>query len=178
MFTRKGDQGDTDSGKKERISKGSLEVEVEGLVDETSTTIGIALVKSRWDDISADLRRCQDLVFNMGEHILIGGRGRVVSSGDVKWVEERTTKYRDEVGKILLFVEPGGSEEAVNLHLARVTVRKMERHVVSLSKEKDLDPVIMQFANRLSSLLFMMALAANRRLGKDERIWELRKASG
>ncbi|EQD39068.1 ATP/cobalamin adenosyltransferase [mine drainage metagenome] len=178
MFTRKGDRGDTDSGRSNRVSKGSLEVEVEGLVDESSTTIGLALVKSRWDDITADLSRCQDMIFNMGEHILIEGKGRVVSSDDVKWVEERTTKYRDEVGKILLFVEPGGSEEAVILHLARVTVRNMERHIVALSAEKVLDPVIMQFANRLSSLLFMMALVANRRLGKNERIWELRKASG
>jgi cob(I)alamin adenosyltransferase len=177
MFTRKGDRGDTDSGKKERISKGSLAVEVEGLVDESSAIIGFALVKCHWDDLIRDLQRCQDLVFNMGEHILTDGKGRVVTPEDVKWVEERTTNYRDEVGKIVLFVEPGGSEESSVLHLARVTVRRMERHIVALSEEKEVNPVILQFANRLSSLLFMMALAANKRLGKKERIWELRKAS-
>ncbi|MGC8515843.1 MAG: cob(I)yrinic acid a,c-diamide adenosyltransferase [Thermoplasmata archaeon] len=176
MFTRKGDRGDTDTGRKERISKGSLAVEVEGLVDESSTIIGFALVKAHWDDMIKDLEKCQDLVFNMGEHIITEGKGRIVTADDVKWVEDRTTFYRDEVGKIVLFVEPGGSEEAAVLHMSRVTVRRMERHIVALSKEKPVDPVVLQFANRLSSLLFMMALAVNKRLGKTERIWELRKA--
>ncbi len=177
MFTRKGDRGETDSGRKERISKGSLAVEVEGLVDESSAIIGFALVKSHWDDMIKDLERCQDLVFNMGEHILTEGKGRVVSADDVKWVEDRTTSYRDEVGKIVLFVEPGGSEEASIIHMSRVTVRRMERHIVALSQEKPIDPVVLQFANRLSSLLFMMALAVNKRLGKTERIWELRRVT-
>ncbi len=177
MFTRKGDTGETDSGAGERLSKASLEVEVEGMIDETSTLIGLALVRSQWDDFRSSLTKAQDLVFNMGEHILTAGKGRVVTESDVDWLESLTKKYRDEVGRIELFVEPGGSEASVALHMARVSARKLERGVVSLNRGKKIDPTVMKFANRLSSLLFMMALSANKRLGQKERIWELRKPS-
>ncbi len=177
MFTRKGDSGETESKGGERITKSSIAVEVEGMIDETSSTLGFSIVKSKWEDITSDLQRCQELIFNMGEHILIDGTGRVVRKEDVEWVEERTLRYREEIGRIDLFVLPGGSEESVALHMSRVVARRLERSVVKLNSSSRLDPVILQFANRLSSLLFMMALVANKRLGFRERIWELRKTS-
>jgi cob(I)alamin adenosyltransferase len=35
----------------------------------------------------------------------------------------------------------------------------------------------MIYLNRLSSLLFMTALVSNRRLGIEERIWDIRRES-
>ena len=106
MFTRKGDSGETESKGGERMTKSSIAVEVEGMIDETSSSLGFSIVKSKWEDITSDLQRCQELIFNMGEHILIEGTGRIVTKKDVEWVEERTLRYREEIGRIDLFVLP------------------------------------------------------------------------
>ncbi len=177
MFTRKGDQGSTDDASKKRVSKGSHEVTVEGLIDETTSILGVCLTKSSWNDVSEDLERCQVLVFNMGEHIILDGKGRKLVPEDMTWLDERTKSYKDELGKIRLFVLPGGTEGSAFLHMARVIVRKMERDIVRLNEDKPLDPLILQFSNRLSSFLFMMALIANRRKNVEERIWDIRRES-
>lgn len=177
MFTRKGDQGETDNGTRGRVSKSSHAVAIEGMIDESTTILGLSVVKSKWADISEDLMRCQVSIFNMGEHIILSGKGRKLVQGDVNWLEDRTRAYKEELGKVKLFVLPGGSEQSAILHLARVTVRGLEREIVKMNEEASLDPVILQFSNRLSSLLFMMALVANKRLGIEERIWEIGRES-
>lgn len=177
MFTRKGDKGTTDDALRRRVSKGSIEVAVEGLIDETVSMMGVCLTKSTSADVTEDLKKCQVLVFNMGEHIIMDGRGRKVTAEDVTWLEERTRIYNQELKNIKLFVLPGGTEESAFLHMARVTVRKLERDLVKLNEEHEIEPVILQFANRLSSLLFMMALIANRRMKIEERIWDIRRES-
>lgn len=177
MFTRKGDEGSTDNVARERVSKGSIEVAVEGLIDETVTILGVALVKSEWPDVSEDLKKCQVLVFNMGEQLLIGEKGRKLVQADLDWLEERTVSYKQELGKVRLFVLPGGTEASAFLHLARVTVRRLERDLVLLNEKHPIDPVVLQFANRFSSLLFMMALIANKRKNVEERIWDIRRES-
>ena len=135
MFTRKGDSGETESKGGERMTKSSIAVEVEGMIDETSSSLGFSIVKSKWEDITSDLQRCQELIFNMGEHILIEGTGRIITKKDVEWVEERTLRYREEIGRIDLFVLPGGSEESVALHMSRVVARRLERSVVGLNSQ-------------------------------------------
>lgn len=90
------------------------------------------------------------------------------------WLEERVNVYRKEIGKIRLFVIPGGSKESAAVHVARTVSRRLERLLVLYAHEKKQPEVVMKYANRVSSLLFMLALASNRRLGIEERIWPLR----
>lgn len=173
MFTRRGDAGDTDTVDRSRVVKDSLKVEVEGALDETISFVGNALVKSSWDDLSSDLFAIQNDLFTMGEDIGASGTKRTLEEDRLTWLEERTRKYKEEIGQIRLFVVPGGSEAAASLHVARVVSRSAERKVVSLSHEVKISPVVLKYANRLSSALFMMALVANRRLGIQEKIWDV-----
>lgn len=173
MFTGRGDSGDTDTADRSRVVKDSLRVEVTGALDETISFIGNALVKSQWDDISSDLSDIQADLFTMGEDIGASGARRTLSGERLAWIEDRTRKYKEEIGQIRLFVMPGGSEVSAALHLARVVSRSAERKIVSLGHEMKISPTVLKYANRLSSVLFMMALVANRRLGIQERIWDV-----
>ncbi len=172
MFTRRGDTGETDTGSRVRTSKDSLKVEVSGAIDETITFIGMALVKSKWKDIIDDLSSMQEDLFTMGEDIGTGGTRRTLSEDRLQWLERITLNYRKEFGKIRLFVMPGGTESAVSLHQARVVSRTAERKIVSLSHQEKISPIVLKYANRLSSALFMMALVSNKRSGVQERIWD------
>jgi ATP:cob(I)alamin adenosyltransferase len=177
MFTRRGDSGETDNSRKERVSKASIHIEVEGTIDELNSFLGMALDMSGWDDIRNDIDRMQENIFRLGEHIIASANGRTIKDEDVNWLEERVNVYRKEIGKITLFVVPGGSRESSSLHIARTVSRRLERLIVLYAHEKDIPRVVLQYSNRISSLLCMMALVSNRRLNVEERIWPLRPPS-
>jgi cob(I)alamin adenosyltransferase len=46
---------------------------------------------------------------------------------------------------------------------------------VKAKEEVEISPVIEEYVNRLSSLLFFHAIISNRRLNIEERIWYLRE---
>lgn len=85
--------------------------------------------------------------------------------------------YRREVGPIHLFVIQGGSEASAFLHVARTVCRRYERMVVSGKDLLGISQHVLSYANRLSSVLFMMSLATNRRLSVKEEIWDIRPPS-
>ncbi len=177
MFTRKGDAGETDTSTGNRTSKGNQLVDVEGTSDELNSFIGYARSMIKWEDIREDLLAIQEDIFTVGEDILAEGRKRTISEDRVKWLEERVYKYREEIGKIQLFVVPGGSVESSVLHVARTVARRFERTIVLASSSKKINPQVLSYVNRLSSLLFMHALAANKRLGVAEKIWSINRES-
>lgn len=174
MFTRKGDKGTTDTGDRRRVSKSSALVEVEGTLDEALSTIGNAIALSRWDDIKEDLRISQEDLFTLGEEITASGHARKLDPARVDWLEERVVKYRTEVGPTRLFVVPDGTVQSTSLHVARTVVRRLERKIVTAKEELSIQDHILAYANRLSSLLFMVAILSNKRQGVEERIWDIR----
>jgi len=174
MFTRKGDKGTTDTGDRRRVSKSSALVEVEGTLDEALSTIGNAIALSRWDDIKEDLRISQEDLFTLGEEITASGHARKLDPARVDWLEERVVKYRTEVGPTRLFVVPDGTVQSTSLHVARTVVRRLERKIVTAKEELSIQDHILAYANRLSSLLFMVAILSNKRQGIEERIWDIR----
>jgi cob(I)alamin adenosyltransferase len=173
MFTRRGDQGETDNGLRVRIGKDSPMVDLEGTFDELNSFIGNALINTKWEDIKNDLIKIQNDVFVMGEDLTAESKHRTIKDEDVKWLEQRVLEYRKEIGKIKLFVIPDGSLQAVSLHMARTVARRTERLAVFVSKQMTMNKYIMIYLNRLSSMLFMQALVSNKRLGIVERIWDI-----
>ena len=173
MFTRRGDQGETDNGLRVRIGKDSPVVDLEGTFDELNSFIGNALINTKWEDIKNDLIKIQNDVFVMGEDLTAESKHRTIKDEDVKWLEQRVLEYRKEIGKIKLFVIPDGSLQAVSLHMARTVARRTERLAVFVSKQMTMNKYIMIYLNRLSSMLFMQALVSNKRLGIVERIWDI-----
>lgn len=177
MFTRRGDTGETDTSTGKRTSKGDPLVEVEGTSDELNSFLGLAASFVEWEDIKEDIAVIQEDIFTLGEDILADSKKRNITEDRVKWLEGRVENYRKEVGKIRLFVVQGGSREASILHVARTVARRFERTIVVAAQGKKISPHVLAYANRLSSVLFMQALAANKRKGIEERIWSINRES-
>jgi cob(I)alamin adenosyltransferase len=57
------------------------------------------------------------------------------------------------------------------LHVARTVCRRAERRVVSLSEKVEVNPNVIQYLNRLSDFLFVLARVVNHREGKEEIPW-------
>lgn len=177
MFTRRGDTGETDTSTGKRTSKGNPLVEVEGTTDELNSFLGYARSIVEWEDMRADLTTMQEDIFTLGEDILADSKKRVITEERVKWLEDRVNAYRKEIGKIKLFVVPGGTKESAVLHVARTVSRRLERSIVVASEIKKINPQVNAYSNRISSLLFMQALAANKRKGVEEKIWSINRES-
>ncbi|MFP3204003.1 MAG: cob(I)yrinic acid a,c-diamide adenosyltransferase [Metallosphaera yellowstonensis] len=173
MFTREGDKGET-TVPRGRVGKDSPLVNLLGDIDEANSFIGLALTKLPWEDMRRDLEVVQVDLFAVGEDW--STEKERIGEDRVKWLEARTVEYRKESGPVKLFIIPGGSEEAAFLHVARTIVRRLERNAVKHSKEVELkNKWTIVYLNRLSSLLFAMAVVANKRKGRQERYYEIGK---
>ncbi|MEM0128339.1 MAG: cob(I)yrinic acid a,c-diamide adenosyltransferase [Thermoplasmatales archaeon] len=171
MYTRHGDKGETDTAYGERIRKDSQLMEWEGTLDELISNIGLSKSMQSYDDIVSDLTTVQLDLFHLGEEIITQGEGRKLREDGVKWMEGRIASYLKEIGEIKLFVVPGGNVGAASLQFSRAITRRAERRLVELSQKQAVNPTSMQYMNRLSSLLFMIALACNKRAGIKEIIY-------
>ena len=69
------------------------------------------------------------------------------------------------------FILPGGSELASRLHVARTICRRAERSVCRLSEKETVNSVFIQYLNRLSDWLFILARDSNRISDIEDTIW-------
>lgn len=175
MFTKSGDDGNTNVINK-RVGKDSPLVNFLGDLDELNSFIGYAIAKLPWEDMKKDLERVQMELFEIGEDLSTNSTKRKIDENYIKWIEERTVAYRKESGPVKLFVIPGGSEEASVLHITRSVARRIERNAVKYVRElPEINRMIIVYLNRLSSLLFAMALVANKRKNINEKVYDIGK---
>ncbi|MGH7145244.1 MAG: cob(I)yrinic acid a,c-diamide adenosyltransferase [Planctomycetota bacterium] len=65
------------------------------------------------------------------------------------------------------FILPGGSPAAAALHVARCVCRRVERRLLTLSRKETVNPALLQYLNRLSDYLFVVARVANENGASD-----------
>ena len=70
------------------------------------------------------------------------------------------------------FVLPGEDELTTWLHLARTTARTAERRLWALNRQDPVPETILQYINRLSDLLFVMARCELARQDWPEERWQ------
>ena len=170
IYTRTGDDGSTGLGNGDRVSKDSLRVEAFGTVDELNSTIGVVLSKQPPEQIAGFLLEVQHDLFNLGGELCIPGH-TMVNADDVAKLEQQLDLLNDDLPALKEFILPGGGEAAAHCHLARTVCRRAERRVLSLACEEDVNPVALNYLNRLSDLLFVTARCLARHESGSEILW-------
>ncbi|GMA60291.1 cob(I)yrinic acid a,c-diamide adenosyltransferase [Alicyclobacillus fastidiosus] len=174
IYTRGGDKGETSLIYGRRIAKDHLRVETYGAVDEANAVLGVAaanLTDAGALDLCSILTRVQRDLFDVGRDLATPEEKRAdhyVTGGDVALLERLIDDLDARLPPLTRFVLPGGTPAAAHLHHARTVVRRAERRVVSLAKEGVSLPIVQQYLNRLSDLLFVLARTVNHRLQHDE----------
>lgn len=161
LYTRSGDSGTTGLLGPNRVSKDDPRVEAMGAVDELNAVIGLAAVAQSDKRVRDALRTIQDDLFTVGAELAMVASPEPtkvpkVSHEHVARLEAAIEAF--DVGKITEFILPRGSEGLIRLHWARTVARRAERRLVALSKREALDPDLLRYMNRLSSLLYQMAV--------------------
>lgn len=179
IYTGGGDKGETSLGDGSRVSKASRRIAAQGDIDEANAVIGLARVHvaalSEGGELDPILARIQNDMFDLGADV--ASPGADADDGRLRIRPAQTARLESEIdglnaalAPLESFVLPGGSEAAAWLHLARTTVRRAERKIVSLAEDEPVNPGVTTYLNRLSDLLFVMARHANGR-GAADVLW-------
>jgi cob(I)alamin adenosyltransferase len=171
IYTRTGDDGSTGLGDGSRIEKNSLRIEAIGTVDELNSAIGILLCNPLPESVQSTLVDTQHTLFDMGGELCIP-ETTVITDDRVTALEQALDTLNADLPPLKDFILPGGSPAAAACHLARAICRRCERRAHSLSKAEPVNPVTIQYLNRLSDLLFVMARHLNKAAGRPDVLWQ------
>lgn len=180
IYTRGGDGGETGLFGGRRVSKDNVRVEAYGAVDELNAFLGMSVSALGDEELTGKLESVQQDLFNLGAFLATPGadEGRApppippVPEARVQEMERWIDAATEEVPPLRSFIVPGGSPGAAVLHAARTVCRRAERSVVRLREREGVDPVILQYLNRLSDLLFCLARLENHRAGIGDVLWK------
>jgi cob(I)alamin adenosyltransferase len=172
IYTRKGDDGTTSLWYGGRVAKTNARTEAYGTIDEAGTSLGLArsLCGPDYTELAADLLSLQRQLFVAGAELATApeAAGRLedgvsrVTDAMVEALEPTIDRYMDRVDLPPKFVIPGGTPLSAQLDVARATVRRAERRVVTLKEADGLaSEAVLRFLNRASDLAFAMARFAD-----------------
>ncbi|NLN98008.1 MAG: cob(I)yrinic acid a,c-diamide adenosyltransferase [Eubacteriaceae bacterium] len=163
VYTRGGDKGQTGLLGGSRTDKDDIRVEAYGTMDEANAAIGMAYALSEDEDIRKLLHYIQKRIFVVGAELASDEKGREmlqdkVGQEDIDLMETEIDRYLDIIGKQKEFVIPGKNPASSALHIARTAVRRGERRIITYAnRDPKVRRELIQFANRLSDLLFVLA---------------------
>jgi cob(I)alamin adenosyltransferase len=170
IYTRTGDDGTTALGDMSRTSKTDPRLAAYADVDETNSTIGVALALGAVPGDVADLlRSVQNDLFDVGADLCTPVRPDP-EHAPLRITEEYVTRleaacdlYNERLEKLRSFILPGGTVGAALLHVSRTTARRAERSTWAALEVhgESMNPLTVRYLNRLSDLLFILARIAN-----------------
>lgn len=176
IYTRTGDKGETGLGDGSRISKTHPRVEAMGSVDELNSIVGVVVEELILADrdalqpIAEFLRSLQHRIFDLGGELSIPGF-EIVTADHVEAIEVDLDRLNADLPPLENFILPGGSRLIAQCHMARAICRRAERNVVLLAEDETVNQAAMEFLNRLSDYLFVVARSCARLTEVDEVLW-------
>lgn len=171
IYTRTGDGGTTGLADGSRVSKDSPPVEAIGAVDELNSALGVLLAESLPDDLRSCLTGVQHDLFDLGGELSQCGHP-IMTNAYVARLEALLEHYNAALPPLKDFVLPGGSRTAALAHVARAVCRRAERRLVALAAKDGRSLLAVQYLNRLSDLLFVLARVCNREAGHPDVLWQ------
>ena len=173
IYTRTGDDGETSLLGGERVRKNELRIATIGDVDETNAAIGVVRVELLRSGVAPEgvdetLGRIQHSLFNLGAELAArtveassAGSAKIVAA-NIEELEQAIDRFEAELEPLTAFILPGGAAAAAQLHVARCVCRRAERYLVELTLAELVRNELVQYLNRLSDLLFVMARVVNK----------------
>ena len=179
VYTRRGDQGMTDLVGGVRISKSDVRLEAYGTIDELSSHLGLLIsLLPPDDDERPVLLRIQNNLFNIGTHLATDQSqtplyaSARLPEGETAFLEQRIDQAIAQLPEAQGFVLPGGCTAAAQCHVCRTVCRRAERCIDALAETAAVGPDIIEYVNRLSDYLFVLAKIINFNTGHQEILWK------
>ena len=199
VYTRTGDKGETSLVGGVRRKKSDVRLEAYGTIDELSAHLGLLAAMlgncqgtpampatdGKQETITSDMENhrdtllaIQNTLFNVGTHLATDQEttplypSALLPKGVVEHLEQLIDSMNAQLPESQGFILPGGSLAASQCHVARTVCRRAERRIVALSDVAKVNDEIVQYVNRLSDYLFVLAKIINFNTGVKEILWE------
>ena len=162
IYTKKGDQGDTQLLGGKSVRKNHIKLECYGTIDELNSFIG-NIYDDPIDNLQKNnLLKIQNQLFNLGCQIASNANNKKpelpnIKEKNVMLLEEEIDKMDVLLPKLDNFILPSGFPSSSKCHIARTVCRRAERNLISLSEEENVNPLHIKYLNRLSDYLFVLA---------------------
>jgi cob(I)alamin adenosyltransferase len=178
IYTKTGDKGKTALIGGTKVSKSNLRIDAYGTVDELNSYIG--LVSDYLTDAHF-LREIQDRLFTIGSSLACDPEKETkmripdLHEGDITLLENKMDEMNEVLPEMKSFLLPGGHVAVSTCHVARCVCRRAERLCVALQEQDQfIEPLVLQYMNRLSDYLFVLARWIGHELKVAEIPWKPR----
>ena len=174
IYTKTGDKGETSLIGGTRVPKHHIRIEAYGTVDELNSNLGL-LRDQLGDKHQVEmLIQIQNILFTIGSQLAADPEKSKMKLPDIteskiSVLEKEIDAMNEILPPLKNFILPGGHPAVSTCHIARCVCRRAERCVTHLSEETNVAPILIQYLNRLSDYLFMLA----RKIAFDRNAEEL-----
>jgi|SRR5690606_1328379 len=175
IYTKTGDKGSTGLYGGMRVSKNHLRIESYGTIDELNSWLGLIRdqnIENHFQSIIIDI---QKKMFIIGSILATpeDKKTKMLSfpENSIAVLEQEIDAMNDSLPTMTHFILPGGHVTVSYCHIARTVCRRAERKVVKLYEAEPFDELVLQYLNRLSDYLFVLARKLSSILSVQEIKW-------
>lgn len=188
IYTKTGDKGQTSLYGGRRVEKYDQRVVAYGTVDELNSALGVLIAQFALAARTQTTKRLppndvlpvktfllavQSDLFSVGAYLAGNAKQpleRLIKR--TKEMEQGIDTMDSQLPELKNFILPSGTPAAAFAHLARSICRRAEREVVRLADAETVASEVLQYLNRLSDLLFVLARYLTLKDGKEDQIWK------
>lgn len=176
IYTKTGDDGTTSLFDGTRVKKNNARVDLYGNIDELNACIGLALSHSKDEVFKNTVFIVQKDLFALGAQVANPKHKKQKEKSDfdeskIRNLEEQIDSMEKSLPELTSFILPGGTPSASAFHIARTVCRRTERLLVKVMQNEKIDPIFLEYVNRLSDYLFVCARYANFLENEDDIPW-------
>ncbi len=158
IYTKKGDQGETDLIGK-RVLKNDVLIQIVGELDELAVRMAELNQSNIPEALISDLKQIDSVLFKIATIVIdINNSLKLdVLDSDVLFLESKINQMEEELPKLKHFITYDGIPSSIKAQLIKTQVRKIERLLVST----EINLHVIKYINRLSDYFFVLGRYLN-----------------
>lgn len=178
IYTKTGDDGTTGLVSGTRVKKYHIRLEAYGTIDELNAAVGVVRSYDLPFALGEMLTEIQNKLFNIGSRLASDAKGDqitgrlAITPAHIEFLERSIDAMEEDLPALTHFILPGGDPASARAHVARTICRRAERRIIELSETEPVATEIIQYVNRLSDLLFVLARKLTALNQAEEKPWK------
>ncbi|MBT3583065.1 cob(I)yrinic acid a,c-diamide adenosyltransferase [Candidatus Woesearchaeota archaeon] len=167
-----GDSGKTQNFCGDNKDKYCTQIAAIGIIDELNSELGVVLTFELSKKSRKLIENIQKTLFKVGADLSTPPftKQKRIEDEDVDFIKNAISYLEEKLPKLTKFVLPGGTPAAAQLHVARTICRRAETEISKDNCNRAINPKLLVYINKLSDLLFLLALWENQEMGFKEHL--------
>lgn len=165
IYTHTGDKGKTSLVGGKRVEKTHPRLEAYGTVDEFSSHLGLLASMLSDQHDKEFVTQIQQTLFDLSAILATEPESKYqpepLSPTVITQIESEIDTIQQDLPQLRAFIIPGGAMASAQAHVCRTVCRRTERRILAMAETCDVNDTLLQYINRLSDYLFVLARKIN-----------------